>query len=420
MPGLSFLFKKGWHPLTLENQKKLYVAEQRVLDTKKREEDAAIEVSKEKEMQHYERLGELSERDPRTSSLRFMYNQPKNKHDNTDPNSNSINNGASLPKKEEEDEHVNSFYSKLSQYQNMKSSLSSCNSINQSHATSSQLPLPSSSSVPLTSSSSLSFSQSKLEDAVGLRPGKGLSTIEMEERHPFLKDAPTEGIYTKNVQLRYKPFNEVIRNVKCLRCGEWGHKSGDRECVLHNNNPHDWARQKQEDPLTFMTQGLMLDKQKLILRHGLETGKYGGEREREKEREMISSLQEDGEEEEESDPEAEFLSTLTTREKKLLLRRLHEMETGQRIAQSGCTSSSSSSSSSDSDSDNDNDSDSDSDNGNGKKYIEKRKQQEKRKKRHKSKSNKYSNDNDKKEKERNKHDIKKKKHKHEKKRKKRE
>ena len=32
-------------------------------------------------------------------------------------------------------------------------------------------------------------------------------------------------------------------------------------------NPHDWARQKREDPLTFMQHDMQEQKQKLILRH---------------------------------------------------------------------------------------------------------------------------------------------------------
>ena len=46
-----------------------------------------------------------------------------------------------------------------------------------------------------------------------------------------------------------------------------GHQSGDRECPMRDFNPHDWARQKREDPLTFMTNDMQLTKQKLILRH---------------------------------------------------------------------------------------------------------------------------------------------------------
>jgi CBF1 interacting corepressor len=44
------------------------------------------------------------------------------------------------------------------------------------------------------------------------------------------------------VKVTFKPFNKEVRNVRCMRCGEWGHRSGDRECSLKDFNPHDAAR----------------------------------------------------------------------------------------------------------------------------------------------------------------------------------
>jgi CBF1 interacting corepressor len=58
------------------------------------------------------------------------------------------------------------------------------------------------------------------------------------ERFPFLKDAPVEGEYTNSVKVNFKPMGIRLRNVRCLRCGEWGHQSGDRECALKDFNPH--------------------------------------------------------------------------------------------------------------------------------------------------------------------------------------
>jgi len=75
--------------------------------------------------------------------------------------------------------------------------------------------------------------------------------------------------------VHHKPFNEIIRHVRCCRCGEWGHKTGERECILRNYNPHDMARQKQEDPLTYMRHEIQLDKQKLILKHGISSTVIG-------------------------------------------------------------------------------------------------------------------------------------------------
>lgn len=46
-----------------------------------------------------------------------------------------------------------------------------------------------------------------------------------------------------------------------------GHLDGHETCPMKNFNPHDWARQKHEDPVTFMKQNIYEHKQKLILRH---------------------------------------------------------------------------------------------------------------------------------------------------------
>jgi CBF1 interacting corepressor len=52
------------------------------------------------------------------------------------------------------------------------------------------------------------------------------------------------------VAARAKPFGVEIRNVKCLRCGNYGHQSGDRECPLKDAiMPNEESRLKRDDPL---------------------------------------------------------------------------------------------------------------------------------------------------------------------------
>ena len=50
---------------------------------------------------------------------------------------------------------------------------------------------------------------------------------------------------------RVKPFGVEVRNVKCLRCGNYGHQSGDRECPLKDAiMPNEESHLKRDDPLT--------------------------------------------------------------------------------------------------------------------------------------------------------------------------
>lgn len=341
MPGLSFLFKKDWHPLRLKNQKTLFIKEEEAAKNKIREEEAAKEVSRELEIQGYAKAGDFKDdRDPRSSSLKFMYSIPKPTGDQSNDSRTSMAaNNIGLQGSIQEDEHVKKFMSKLtkSKYDEEHSRFESSGQINEG-----SLPIMyQKDEAEKSNRQSKRTNQSSLERELGRKPAKGMTQSELEERHAFLRNAPTEGTYTKtnNVQLHHKPFNEVVRNVKCCRCGEWGHKVGERECLLKDYNPHDWARQKQEDPMSYMNGDLQLEKQKLILKHGISTGTKGASNQ-----EILMS------DEEESDPEAEFLATLTPREKQLLLLRLQELETGVKPGRSRSDSSTSDSDSSSSDS----------------------------------------------------------------------
>jgi N-terminal domain of CBF1 interacting co-repressor CIR len=244
MPGQSFLFKKSWHPSSKANEKRVFIAEQ----------EASRQINREKEAQDEIQKGFVipqddatQQSDPRSTELRFMYSLPElSKLNERSLSSTSVG----------DDEYVSRFKDNVmkSQYPDRvvdSSSKSSdrnyspqkkydrCNSTDESNI----------SAAPL----------SALEGSLGRKRPLICSQSELKDRHPRLKNAPVKGAYTKNLQLKHKPFAEPVRNVRCVRCGVWGHQSGDRECAMLGSNPLDNERLQREDPLMHMRAGVIKD-----------------------------------------------------------------------------------------------------------------------------------------------------------------
>eukprot|EP01084_Bolivina_argentea_P313405 542737_1 len=80
-------------------------------------------------------------------------------------------------------------------------------------------------------------------------------------RFDILKNAPITHDYVKNIDVVHKPFGKQIKHVKCVKCGEWGHKIFDRECrfseynplqINKNNNSKSNANKINDDPISHM------------------------------------------------------------------------------------------------------------------------------------------------------------------------
>merc|ERR1712173_8358 len=96
----------------------------------------------------------------------------------------------------------------------------------------------------------------------------GLSVHERKvRRFDFLKNAPMAAEYVKDMEVTHKPFGKLIRNVRCIKCGQWGHRIYDRECEMNKYDPlqqegkkekkKEDAEQNKADPLYRMNSQLL-------------------------------------------------------------------------------------------------------------------------------------------------------------------
>jgi CBF1 interacting corepressor len=90
------------------------------------------------------------------------------------------------------------------------------------------------------------------EDIDGIPPApKRLSMI---EKFPQLANAPVVAGGVRELEtFKVQPFGLQLRNVRCLRCKQWGHNSGDRECPLRDAPGRmDDVVRNAEDPISAM------------------------------------------------------------------------------------------------------------------------------------------------------------------------
>jgi CBF1 interacting corepressor len=78
--------------------------------------------------------------------------------------------------------------------------------------------------------------------------------LSMIEKFPQLANAPVVAGGVRELEtFKVQPFGLQLRNVRCLRCKQWGHNSGDRECPLRDAPGRmDDVVRSAEDPITAM------------------------------------------------------------------------------------------------------------------------------------------------------------------------
>ncbi|CAH8345841.1 unnamed protein product [Eruca vesicaria subsp. sativa] len=211
----NFLNQKPWHPLSYPNQRRKWIAEQTNAQHDRRAEEVAREFAQEQEFFKQAALISKKEREKieMMKAVSFMYIRPPG----YDPES-----------------------AKAAEYADEKHQ--------GGQGSSSQDPMADD-NVGSMPAEPVAGSDHTGQERKKPRPkdvfGRALPT---EEEFDVLKNAPR---LETGIAGRSKPFGVEVRNVKCLRCGNFGHQSGDRECPLKDTvMPSEEHRLKRDDPLT--------------------------------------------------------------------------------------------------------------------------------------------------------------------------
>lgn len=152
----------------------------------------------------------------------------------------------------------------------------------------------------------------------------GMTAKNFEIKFDWQKNAPRDSHFNgmgevRNSIFNHKPFGIEVRNVKCLKCGAWGHSNFDRTCplfgkVADRDNPDFDLKREQLELLSSRLQETSTQgyKMKQTVMDGFNIGDT-----------MFDPLEKKRKNKQEL-PEMEFLKTLDPAEKALLLKTLEK------------------------------------------------------------------------------------------------
>ncbi|XP_046543669.1 corepressor interacting with RBPJ 1-like isoform X2 [Haliotis rubra] len=125
-------------------------------------------------------------------------------------------------------------------------------------------------------------------------------------------NAPREAYAKNDETIRDQPFGIEVRNVRCIKCRQWGHVNTDKICPLFGRNL------TAEPPQPENTTSSLLESLK---EDGFQMKKsiMGRLMEGEDEKKVVDTDDED-------DPEVLFLKSLTPKQKKKLLKKLNKLQ----------------------------------------------------------------------------------------------
>lgn len=146
---------------------------------------------------------------------------------------------------------------------------------------------------------------------------------EPEYKFEWQRNAPRESFAKNNMDIRDQPFGIQVRNVRCLKCHKWGHVNTDRECPLFNTSaivPEMTTEQKEKPPPPSNSDQSeliksMKEEQGLALKRSL-YGSYGPDSVKDEVNQKMLAM---------SNPDVMFLESLSSKEKKRLLKKLQKL-----------------------------------------------------------------------------------------------
>eukprot|EP01134_Creolimax_fragrantissima_P000430 CFRG0430T1 len=196
----KFMNLKSFHPGNFHNQKAVWIAEQKAEDSKKKQKQLDEELVRERAEHNLQRMA-ISSGDRNRLELGFMYREPPG----------------------------------LQQAQEKILIMSKAH-INRAKQ-----------------------EEERLDPRAKRKKEKEMS---LTDKFGFLQNAPRTGDYASEIKPSRnidRPFGIEVRNVKCIRCGTWGHQNTDRDCPNYNSKSNvmrddavELERPAFADPLDLM------------------------------------------------------------------------------------------------------------------------------------------------------------------------